>query len=164
MRGPTMGSFAERGTCSATTRRRRPFGQGSAPYPRTRLSSSGWRPRTELSDRNARRGAQAGHSASSVRSRIGSGCRCACLHHPHGGDAGFAASSLTVRRLTTSPGETAFQDWWCSRCNPFAGPKGRSGVALMRLTGPAFVSLARGRERLFYTHRNTCRNLSAVAP
>ena len=164
MRGSTMGSFAERGTCSAATRRRRPSGQGSAPYPRTRLSLSGWRPRSELSDRNARRGAQAGHSASSVRSRIGSGSRCACLHHPHGGDAGFAASSLTVRRLPTSPGQTAFQDWWCSRCNPFAGPKGRPGVALKRLTGPAFVSPARGRERLFHTHRNTCRNLSAAAP
>ena len=52
------------------------------------------------------------------------------------------------------PRQTAFQDWWCSRCNPFAGPKGRPGVALTRLTSPAFVSLARGRERLFHTQEH----------
>lgn len=58
MQGPTMGSFAERRTCSGHFRLCRPSGQGSAPYPRTRLSLQARRSRSELSGHNARGGAQ----------------------------------------------------------------------------------------------------------
>lgn len=159
-----MGSFAERRTCSGHFRLCRPSGQGSAPYPRTRLSLQARRSRSELSGHNARGGAQGWSFGilrpvkDQLRLSLRLPSQPAWRRCPLCGIVPDSPSS------SDQPRQTVSHYGGCSHCNPFAGPKGRSGVALKRLTGPAFVSPARGRERLFHTHRNTCRNLSAAAP
>ena len=75
----------------AVSSRRRPAGRFGGPYPSLPAAALTDRVRgiasRELYSRNSRMRAKARHSASSGRSRIGSGCRCACLSRPQGGDA-----------------------------------------------------------------------------
>ena len=75
----------------ADSYRRRPAGRFGGPYPPLPAAALTVRVRgnagRELYSRSSRICAKARHSASSGRSRIGSGCRCACLSRPQGGDA-----------------------------------------------------------------------------